>query len=45
MQALDLTKNQASNSLAADSTPVVEDSVQERQSIAPAVKAKSKIAM
>ena len=43
VQALDLTKNQASNSLAAEPTPVVEESVQEEQSITPAHRQKSKI--
>jgi len=43
VQALDLTKNQASNSLAAELTPVVEESVQERQYIAPANKQTPKL--
>jgi hypothetical protein len=43
VQALDLTKNQASNSLAAEPTPVVEESVQEEQSITPAHKQKLKL--
>jgi TolA-binding protein len=43
VQALDLTKNQASNSLAAEPTPVVEESVQERQSITPANKERLKL--
>lgn len=43
VQALDLTKNQASNSLVAEPTPVAEESVQERQSITPANKQTPKL--
>jgi len=43
VQALDLTKNQASNSLAAEPTPLVEESVQESQSMTPAKKEKTKL--
>ena len=45
VQALDLTKNQASNSLAAEPTSVVEESVQEGQLIARAINEKPKLAM
>jgi hypothetical protein len=45
VQALDLTKNQASNSLAAEPTPVLEESVQERQTITPADKERAKLAV
>jgi TolA-binding protein len=43
MHTLDLTKNQASNSLAAEPTPVVEESVQEGQSITHAHKERPKL--
>jgi hypothetical protein len=38
VQALDLTKNQASNSLAAEPTPVVEESIQPENAITHANK-------
>jgi hypothetical protein len=43
VQALDLTRNQASNSLAAEPTPIVEESVQERQSVAPGNRVKPRM--
>jgi type II secretory pathway component PulF len=43
VQALDLTKNQASNSLAAEPTLVVEESSREGQSITTAIKEKPKL--
>jgi len=45
VQALDLTKNQAANSLAAEQTAVVEESFQERQSITVVKKDKQKLAL
>jgi len=42
---LDLTKNQAANSLAAEQTAVVEESFQERQSITVVKKDKQKLAL
>jgi hypothetical protein len=43
VQALDLTKNQASNSLAAEPTPVIEESVQERQSVVSTNRERAKL--
>jgi hypothetical protein len=43
VQALDLTKNQASNSLAAEPIPIVEESVQEKESLTPVKKEKVKL--
>jgi hypothetical protein len=43
VQALDLTKNQASHSLAAEPTSVVEESLQERLAVSQAKKAQSKL--
>jgi len=43
VQALDLTKDQASNSLAAEPIAVVEESVQEKQSVAPVEKQTRKL--
>ena len=45
VQALDLTKNQASNSSAAKPTPVIEESVQETQAITPVTTQKLKLTL
>ena len=45
VEALDLTKNQSSNSLAAEPTMVVEESVHEGQFINAAKKRKQKITL
>jgi len=45
VQALDLTKNQAAHSLAAEPTSFVEEAVQERQSIVTAKREKAKLAV
>jgi N12 class adenine-specific DNA methylase len=45
VKALDLTKNQAANSLAAEPTIVVEESVQQKQSLVSAIRGNPKISV